>query len=891
MKRETNGLGFKSRDAVRHVKGGLMGCALSTLLAGGSAFAQGAAAVTTPESAAPADNAIEEVVVTGTRIRGTAPVGAPVVKITREDIVEAGASNTVQVLQQLPQVLNLGVSDASRGTSGGAGNISYASGIDIHGIGPYATLTLLDGRRIVQSGPSGGLPDPNNIPTIMLQRVEVVADGASAIYGSDAIAGVANLILRTDFDGVEAQARYGTATNYNDRNLGLLVGHTWASGNITASFENSHQSDLSGLDRSFYHGNLTSQGGGNFLAVNCNPGNIVIGGVSHALPALAAGTTNRCDDLKTEDLLPEQARNSFAYTFRQQLGENTKLISEGFISHRTFEFTPGTLNAALSVPDTNAFFESPPGATPARETVDYAFGTNNTSTGYANDYQFTLGLVQTLPHRFELDIDATYGHDVSRSTSWHGLNNGALTKALASGNPATAFNPFGGTNSASVLSGILDSEFSAPGDESQYQGTVTLNGPIVSLPGGDAQLAVGGEYDYDRIYTGTDTGAPPPVSSRTIASRNVKAGFAEIKLPLVTDSNEIPGIHRLELSAAGRYEDYNDVGSTTNPKFAINYSPVDGLLLHGTYGTSFRAPNLTQIHGASNALYVQTYQTPTGPIQGVTLSGLKAGNPLSPETATTHTFGADLKPAFIPGFTATLNYFDIKYTKQVAGILANLTILQNPQTEALYNSLIVRNPPASLVNSFVAQGYPVNGVLPNPVPVFVYGNSQNLGVTIAKGIDFQLNQILGPFALGVNGTYFTSYEVAVTPAAPVLSMLNTIDTPQKFRARAFVRWHLQELEAAAFVNYTGEYKNILAVPTQEVSSYATVDLHVGYDLGGAIRANWSKGLVVALDVTNAFDKDPPFVNIAESPNGGGGFDPTAANPIGRLIGFSVRKTW
>ena len=211
--------------------------------------------------------------------------------------------------------------------------------------------------------------------------------------------------------------------------------------------------------------------------------------------------------------------------------------------------------------------------------------------------------------------------------------------------------------------------------------------------------------------------------------------------------------------------------------------------------------------------------------------------------------------------------------------------------EAQFNGtgIITRNPSAAFMAQQVAEtGF--TGVLPNPVTLFVEGRNSNLGKTQAQGFDFQVGYRvpttnMGLFAFGLNGTYFTRYKVAITPTAPQISQLNTIFNPLRLKARASASWTDGPMQANLFLNYENAYNNNLSVPIQRVDAYTTVDLRLGYKFD--IRT--VKDFTVALDIRNLFDKDPPFVNIAESANGGGGFDPTLANPVGRLISVSIDK--
>ena len=192
-----------------------------------------------PDPAAEQSVNLDEIVVTGSRIRGSAVVGSPVTEVSREDIDLESPLTTSALIQKLPQVFNLGVSENSRGQSGGSGNITYGSAINLRGLGPYSTLTLLDGHRAVPQGTTGFAVDPSIVPTLALERVEVVADGASALYGSDAIAGVVNLIPRRDFEGVEVSVRGGQGDEYDERQIGAIGGWNWESGRGMLAYEHS----------------------------------------------------------------------------------------------------------------------------------------------------------------------------------------------------------------------------------------------------------------------------------------------------------------------------------------------------------------------------------------------------------------------------------------------------------------------------------------------------------------------------------------------------------------------------------------------------------------------------------------------------------------------------
>src|SRR6185503_5684895 len=185
-------------------------------------------------------------------------------------------------------------------------------------LSPFATLTLLDGHRVPPSGTTGATVDPDSFPSILIQRVDVVADGASATYGSDAVAGVVNLIMRRNVEGFEAQARYGSANHYEENRIAAALGHGWqiglGSGQISIGLEQSYHSHLNGQNRAFFQSNQTGEGGSNYSSLQCNPGTIVVGNTTYAIPkggvtpatasSLVPGTANYCDTAKYQDILP-----------------------------------------------------------------------------------------------------------------------------------------------------------------------------------------------------------------------------------------------------------------------------------------------------------------------------------------------------------------------------------------------------------------------------------------------------------------------------------------------------------------------------------------------------------------------------------------------------------
>lgn len=889
---------------------------MKTLASGTAILAIGWASAAAAQDAAPADAAAAagpvtadkpapDIIVTGSRIRGAAPVGSTVIAVDRTAIEASGAVTTDRILKEIPQVFDLGTSENSRGQSGGSNNITFGNAINIRGIGPYATLTIIDGHRAVDNSRS---VDPSVIPSLGLERVEVVADGASAVYGSDAVAGVVNLIPRRSLNGVDAMARLGFADNFYERQFGAAIGKTGDWGQVMIAYEKVFRSNLSGDDRSFFISDQRPFGGSDYRTNLCNPGNLVVGGVSYAIPAggvtaanaaaLTAGTVNRCEGFSGQDLIPETRYDSVNATFTLKPTAWLEIYGDGYFSKRNFFRYAGYQTGTFTVPTTNAFFVRPAGTTTA-ETVQLRLTDlgNITNSGYTRTWQGTGG-VRAKFGDWQVSGQISYGRGKDVSNTFNGVNATAMNTALASNNPATAFDPYGlGRTSAAVLAAVNDQIFLAPTLTRMTDGQATINGTLFNLPGGGVKLAAGYERFEEEVALGTARGAPTTPMTYRNYSRKIDSVYGELLVPLFGSENAIPGFQRLEFSAAVRHDSYSDVGKTTNPKFGVNWTPVTGVKLRGSYGTSFRAPLFSQIYGNSSAFFVQPYSDPTAAgaiVQGVALSGGNTG--LKPEKAKTWSFGVDLEPT--PDFRLSLTYWHVDYRDQVNAYLSDLAVLSK-EADLNGTGVILRGAAAAArVAALQAQGITVaRGVMPSPVTLFIDGRTQNLDRSLTSGIDFLGSYVIdtakvGTFTLSANGTYLLSYKTALSAGGALVDRLNTIFNPLRFKARGSLIWDYEGIVSRITVNHIGGYKNntLAGGLIQNVNSYTTMDLGVSFNLGEPRPKNFfAGGFTLSVDVMNAFDADPPYVNFAPTVNGSGGYDATASNPVGREIAVTVRK--
>ncbi|WP_243450910.1 TonB-dependent receptor [Sphingosinicella sp. CPCC 101087] len=839
------------------------------------------------EAARPAGDAATDdstIVITGSRIRGVEAIGSNVIAVDQERIAQTPVLSTNDLLRRVPQVVSLGANRQGGTAQNGAANATRGAGINLRGIGTNATLLLYDGKRFPPQGTQGQYTDPSVLPAIALARVEVVADGASAIYGSDAIAGVVNFILRKNFDGIELRARSGfTEEGHDEQQLAGIAGYDWDSGSVMLAAEYTRNSPLWSDDLDFYQADNRFRGGRDLRPTFCNPGTISVGGSTYAIPRggvspanvgdLVAGTANRC--FYETAVIPSQERINVVAAISQDIGERIRVFADGFYSYRD-GIIPANNTFTATVPSTNPFFVSPvPGATSVNVTYSLVPELGLSLNPYRGESWNVMGGV-------EADLFADwvgtvyYSHGESEDVADRrlGVNNAALNAALADTNPATALNVFGGLNNPETLARIRDNFFIITGRTRLDVANLQLDGSVLDLPGGAVRLAVGGEYRKEYTFTDLITGSSASqTSTADSGSRNVKAVFGELFVPIVGSANARPGLQELSLSLAARYEHYSDFGDTTNPKLGLTYRPFRSLTLRGTYGTSFRAPTFTEVStvGGGAGLYYDTLPFTAGNLTGI---GIAGGNPdLQPETATTWSVGAEFAPRGL-GLVATATYFDIDYKDQIQALRGTPGILTNP----LYASFVTLNPTPEQVQALLDSGLPINSAInPSLVQFIVDGRRQNLGRSLVSGVDFGLTYQwewgdVG-FDVGAQGTYFTRYKFEPVPGVGASDVLGTINFSQKFRSQADlgVRWG--EFQGRVTWNHLAGYRNTTVNPVQQVGDYDTVDLFLGWDISERFR--------FSIDVRNLFDEDPPFVDSAT------GYDPQSSNPVPRLISVTA----
>lgn len=945
--------------------GGTSAFAISAALSLAShpAFAQQSGGVTDtetrPASAANGDarNDDEDVIiVTGTSIRGISPVGSSAVTISRDDLADSGHSNPVDVLRELPQIQGLGYDETPKIAQNGFGNLQRGSTINIRGIGSNATLLLIDGRRIAPTGNVFSFTEANQLPVAAIERIEVIADGASAIYGSDAVAGVVNYIPRRRFSGVEVQARGTLSDGYSGWGGSIVTGMDWESGGFVVAYDHDYRSEMRSGESPYLRQDLRPLGGpdtrinGSFSVSSAAPGNILVprGSVNPVYPTagnfdiygvnpgnsgmltvddLTLNSANLVDTSDYSTFLPKTTRNQISLVGEQELASWLKFSMIAYYNRResTLNGFPRARGGVFTLPASSPFYISDiPGVAPG---APLAVAVSNlkdarTTESYATDqsYQGAFNLTADITEQWRADVgvNLSRGRNCANCVPEFSTNVDlfALQAAINSG----AYNPFSSEPAdEAVLQQILPSGFDRNRSNlDQY--TMRLDGPLFALPGGEVKLALGAEYlELTQFRTAIGIKATSDVPS-AFASRNIKAAYAELYLPIVGFDNAMPLIEELSLDLAIRTEDYSDAGSTTNPKIGVSWTITDGLKLRGAWGTSFRAPNLIennpQFFSRVGTISVNNFSgdpaiglTNPSTNQTTVLNVAGSSAALVPETATNYSFGLDFEPAIAPGLRASLTYYNIHYKDQIIGLQSFLSqFLATPENRAFYAPYIEPAiQPATCVNgdrSTYNPAYLPALELPTVSPIseadlcssraILYSRNANASDVQQDGLDFQLTY---PFDAGNSSFLFsTSFTKILTNDVQVVAGGATIDGrdiinyPVSFRGRASMRWALGGLSVTPTVNYVGSYTNDLPIvidgirqDPSKVPAWTTVDLAVSYDFDG--MAGWSDDLVVTANIRNLFDANPPLVFSAN----GNGMDSQNANPFGTIANLTVIK--
>lgn len=900
-----------------------------------------------------AETELEEIIVVGTQIRGVDPVGSDPIVLSAQQMQVTGLANTADILRRLPQNQTAIGSNANQqgGTANQGYNGAQVETINLRGLGPSATLILLDGRRVVGGGGAATITDANQVPVGALERLEVLTDGASAVYGSDAVAGVVNFVPRRNFEGVETTLRFDNQSGGDQIGVTLIGGTTWDSlgglgrGNVLATYEHLDRdafrsSDvrrlrndlrpLGGPDMRIDKDNASVGFGPNIISQGATANTTIPRALNYTYWGVPAGDgtgitssnvrlndPNLVDAANYTDWTGEQVRDQFTLFANQQINDTFEAFTS--LTYTDRETTSDQAAAATRIPLAGTPYLV--AGLPANQIVQYSTlkdGQVRRFHAAAETWGAVLGLRMNLPADWQGEVFYNYGRNEQCDSCVTGvMNQAAITAQVGAGQ----INPL---SSQPLTQQQMDSVYATSRFESRTtleQVAAKFNGALFELPAGTLRAAVGAEYrtETNANRNKSQTGATNDAVlisdyGSSDYDRNVGSLFLELNAPLL-DS--------LTLSAAIRYDDYSDVGDTTNPRLGLTWDVTEHFSLQGSWGTSFRAPTVTDVNPnavtSGSALVLPNYDSRItngvlpagifGPF-GLTNSAIMLGsNPdLKPEEADTWTVSANWQQ---DGFNVGLTYWDIKYDQQIIfpGSL-NAYLGASPTSPPDYNgwgSLIIPiNNPATCDNAdlstadpvlqkylesvnydFIAGGgsYSALSTLPSDfcrVNVVIDSRVQNVGSVHMNGIDFTTSyshdvgnvNLLAQLAF----THYLKNEIATGPGSrPVDHMGELFDPVSVFEWQGTAG--LTAMWNGFDATLTGRYLDSMTAkgqvfddglpgaPDKNLSPYVTFDLSLGYGGEFAEPRFGLKAWRALAVVTNLTDAEPDFFTSSGDPPG------------------------
>jgi iron complex outermembrane receptor protein len=837
---------------------------------------------------------LEEIIVTGSRIPRAAAEAAQEVKVyTRAQIDQSGQTNIADFLNTLPDV-----SIANTGNYLQAGN-GTGSTVQLHGLPIGTTLVLLDGRRVETSGSQqfSNFFDLNNIPLAAVGRVEVVSEGSSAIYGSDAVAGVVNIILKNNFDGLAFDAKYGGASGEHELEGSLAWGKKWDRGSLTVVTSAEYQSDLHASQRALTASNdFTAYGGPNNNVSTCPLGNVFsVDGTN--LPGLnapyaavppgfrgtpsiqefvgTAGKLNQCGLLAGTDFIPTTHRQAVVVSGHFDLTPSLQLFGQLLYSHVLVEVDLGLQTDIFGTPGSQSFTASasnpfnPFGqAVGISEQIPPEY-VNSQTTDFVRP---VVGVRGSFSSDWQWEVSAWDSQDRSTGNSEH-LNDAAVQVALNSSNPATALNPFvaGAPGSAQLLQSVSYQQSSVLKGQI-LAATGFVRGPLVQLPAGPLNVVLGGEYTHHTLESDIAMTPSFPAFQATY-HRTSYAAFAETRIPVLPGHYESADAAALVVTVAGRYDHYDDFGSKTTPQFGVEWRPAASLLLRGSYSRAFVAPSLYEINLPSTTLQTTVLDPALGN-QAESVLATQGGNPnLRPETGHSRTFGIVYSSRLVPDLQLSVTRWGVEESNNIQ-FLDLATLVNN---SALFPGAVVR-----ATNC----GAPVCPIVQlNDLYV-------NFGTIDVAGFDYRVNykyqSHAGVFTPSLAVTQTDRYRVSLTPSAPAIDAnsraQDTGDWAPRWKGTVSLGWALGPFSAAIAGRYVGRYQDYDS--TNEIGNFWLCDANIRWALGDSIGdgRRWLKGTYVTVGGVNVLNKLPQFSNYF---NGLVGYDPTQADLRGRFLYLQI----
>lgn len=758
------------------------------------------AAISTSAFSAEEGADVERIEVTGSRIKRTDLESAsPITVFSSEDLASTGAVTLEEFIQNIPAITG-----AAEGSSTNNGSRGYATA-SLRGLGSGRTLVLINGRRFASG-------DLNSIPVAYIERVEVLRDGASTSYGSDAIAGVINFITKKDFEGVEIVAQYDETSEGDGEtaNFSITTGASSDKGNVVFSLGYTKRNKIMQGDRSFSDCPIRENDDGKFCGgsgtipygqfFNDNYDGHVVDPTSGVVRPFEA-EKDAFNFSTTSYLVTPQEVFTINAAARYEIADEITLFTEGGFTNRKSDqqMAPEGTFWAPAVPAANPY--NPVGedvfvVRRLRETAGRAFAQD------FSDYRMVFGLEGMLFDEYSWDMSYNYSRYIDTRLDTGRVNPERIETLLdpalcdADGGCPEVWDVFhAGTLSQEMIDyAFVDNSPVINGTTKQFM--ANISGDIMELPAGAAMFAFGVEKRWEE-YNRTPDGAAAlgqiysVAGDPTSGAYNLEEAYLEVSVPVLAG---LPMVESLNFSAAARHSKFSNLDdSATNTKFGIEWTPIDGLLIRATQAQGFRAPSITELfapQAETNLAYnepcidwgnstnenVRANCAADGLPSDFNLSSdqstsITGGNPdLSPEES--DSFTAGFVYTHDSGFTASVDYFDIEITNGVGTAGTNNVItacyesanFSDPLCAFLKGAAITDDTPHSTAANRSVLGS-ISGVLLT---------NANLGQFNTSGVDFDVAQSFdvtgGTLHLSLNGTYLNEYSYTPLPGSDVVNL-------------------------------------------------------------------------------------------------------------------------
>lgn len=813
----------------------------------------------------------EEVLVLGWPLRDLTLSLPPVVVMERDDLDAIGAPTLPDALRYLSQ------SAYSRPEGYRSSGAQYA---EMRGLGPDTALILINGRRVLPSANSlsSSAFDLNTIPVTAVERIEFLLDSAAAAYGSDAIGGVINIVLRDKVAEPTLEFRYGGADGGAEQErVTFAAGLNKDRLHGAVVFDYFGIGGLLGEDRSLWRDqDFRRYGGRDHRSVVSSPGNVSslngnLPGLSSSIAAVplvdntpgttiddfsaTAGQPNLESLLRFSSIVPEATRRTAAAMGTARLTDRITATGELLYANRdsNYYFAPPVL-ANMPVP----------GPSPVSAGNPYnPFGTTVLINRLLTEYPSQSQSVESELLRWAVALHGDWGRwnwelsalrsDEQASTSLdHAVDLAAVMRALANPNPAQALNPFtsGPIGSDDLLDSLLlpsdVDEFSSGGQ--QFAGFI--QGPIWSLPAGPVTTVLGAEWRNESMRAANEA------AGSFDKDRDVIAGFAQLRVPFVSDKLRMTllGLHELTFTAGTRWDEYSEFGRVLRSQLGLLWKPNRDFSVRVSGSSSFRPPSLYELY-LPRISAVSRVTDPARRELATVLFTLGGNSELEPTTARSLTAGVVFSPDSALNWNISADWWRIDMKNRVVSVPPQLMLAN----EALFQDRIVRDPDTGVLRSIDSSRINVGGV-------------KAAGVDVAVKADFLTD--LGRFTPELQATWFERFDSTDVPGqAPVdrVGLASELGSILDWRAILSLKWKRGALGAAMFARYTPSYDDAIAGARtgRVVEDQTLFDLQGSLDIGMLYgRESRLGGLRLWVGAINLFDEQPSFAEVGDA----GGFD-------------------